>query len=109
MDIKRDYYEVIELFKSGSVLAWTIAFLILLFILHLYLPSYNIYLINIILVNVILALGFNILVGCTGQTLLLLFHIRILQKVCCSFKTIASGWCLQRLLNRHAFRMVCGN
>ncbi len=67
MDMKRDYYEDIELFKSGTVLVWTIVLLLFLFTLPLYLPSYNIYLMNIILVNVILAVGLNILVGYTGQ------------------------------------------
>ncbi len=67
MDMKRDYYEDIQLFQSGTILAWSVAFLVFLFTLPLYLPSYNIYLINIILVNVILAVGLNILVGNTGQ------------------------------------------
>jgi branched-chain amino acid transport system permease protein len=67
MDMKRDYYEDIELFSSGTVMVWTAALLILLFTLPLYVPSYNIYLINIILVNIILAVGLNILVGYTGQ------------------------------------------
>jgi len=61
MDMKRDYYEDIELFSSGTILFWSVAFLILLFTLPLYLPSYNIYLLNIILVHVILAVGLNIL------------------------------------------------
>jgi branched-chain amino acid transport system permease protein len=67
MDMKRDYYEDIELFSSGTVLVWSAAFLIFLFTLPLYIPSYNIYLLNIILVYVILAVGLNILVGYTGQ------------------------------------------
>jgi branched-chain amino acid transport system permease protein len=67
MDMKRDYYEDIELFSSGTVMTWTAILLIFLFTLPLYIPSYNIYLINIILVNVILAVGLNILVGYTGQ------------------------------------------
>ena len=67
MDMKRDYHEDIELFSSGTVLVWSLAFLIFLFTLPLYLPSYSIYLINIILVHVILAVGLNILVGYTGQ------------------------------------------
>jgi branched-chain amino acid transport system permease protein len=46
---------------------WSLAFLIFLFTLPLYLPSYNIYLFNVILVHVILAVGLNILVGYTGQ------------------------------------------
>lgn len=67
MDMKRDYYEDIELFSSGTILFWSVAFLILLFTLPLYIQSYYIYLINIILVHVILAVGLNILVGFTGQ------------------------------------------
>jgi branched-chain amino acid transport system permease protein len=67
MDMKRDYYEDIELFSSGTILGWSVALIIFLFTLPLYLPSYNIYLLNIILVNVILAVGLNILVGNTGQ------------------------------------------
>jgi branched-chain amino acid transport system permease protein len=67
MDMKRDYYEDIELFSSGTILFWSAAFLILLFTLPIYIPSYYIYLINIILVHVILAVGLNILVGFTGQ------------------------------------------
>ena len=67
MDMKRDYYEDIELFSSGTILFWSAAFLIMLFTLPIYIPSYYIYLINIILVHVILAVGLNILVGFTGQ------------------------------------------
>lgn len=67
MDMKRDYYEDIEIFSSGTILFWSAAFLILLFTLPIYIPSYYIYLINIILVHVILAVGLNILVGFTGQ------------------------------------------
>ena len=67
MDMKRDYYEDVQLFKSGVVLFWTAVFLILLFTFPLYLPNYYIYLLNIIMVHVILAVGLNILVGSTGQ------------------------------------------
>jgi len=67
MDMKRDYYEDIELFSSGTILFWSVALLIALFTLPMYIPSYYIYLINIILVHVILAVGLNILVGFTGQ------------------------------------------
>mgnify|MGYP001118789897 CR=1 FL=1 len=67
MDMKRDYYEDIELFSSGTVLFWSVVLLAVLFTLPLYVASYNIYLFNIILVHVILAVGLNILVGYTGQ------------------------------------------
>ncbi len=67
MDMKRDYYEDVELFKSGTILVWSVILLIFLFTLPIYLPSYNVYLLNIIMVNIILAVGLNILVGYTGQ------------------------------------------
>ncbi|MRR36310.1 branched-chain amino acid ABC transporter permease [bacterium] len=67
MDMKRDYYEDIELFSSGTILFWSVALLVFLFTMPLYIPSYNIYLFNIILVHVIMAVGLNILVGYTGQ------------------------------------------
>src|SRR3989339_72331 len=67
MDMKRDYYEDVQLFKSGVVLFWTSALLILLFTIPLYAPNYYIYLLNSIMVHVILAVGLNILAGSTGQ------------------------------------------
>ncbi len=67
MDMKREYYEDIQLFKSGVVLFWSVAFFILLFTFPLYLPNYYIYLLNIIMVHIILSVGLNILVGSTGQ------------------------------------------
>lgn len=67
MDMKRDYYEDIELFSSKTVFIWSVVFLVFLFTLPLYIPSYNIYILNIIMVHIILAVGLNILVGYTGQ------------------------------------------
>lgn len=67
MDMKRDYYEDVQLFESKTVLFWTTAFLIFVFTLPIYLPSYHFYLLNLILVHIILAVGLNILVGYTGQ------------------------------------------
>lgn len=67
MDMKRDYYEDIQLFESGVVLFWTVALLLVLFTIPLYAPNYYVYLLNMILVHVILAVGLNILVGSTGQ------------------------------------------
>ncbi|MBU4121149.1 MAG: branched-chain amino acid ABC transporter permease [Proteobacteria bacterium] len=67
MDMKRDYYEDIQLFKSNVVLFWSAVLLIALFTIPLYAPNYYIYLLNIIMVHVILAVGLNILVGSTGQ------------------------------------------
>jgi branched-chain amino acid transport system permease protein len=67
MEMKRAYYEDIELFKSGVILFWTIAFLVFLFTLPLYATNYYLYLLNLIMVHAILAVGLNILVGSTGQ------------------------------------------
>jgi len=67
MDMKRDYYEDIQLFKSNVVLFWSAALLLALFTIPLYAPNYYVYLLNIIMVHVILAVGLNILVGSTGQ------------------------------------------
>src|SRR5450759_3871644 len=67
MDMKRAYYEDIELFKSGVILFWTISLLVVLFTIPLYASNYWLYLFNLIMVHIILAVGLNILVGSTGQ------------------------------------------
>ena len=72
MDIKRDYYEDIELFKSTTVFVWSIAFLLFLAILpwlvrHTHLLGMSIYIVNLITIHAIVAIGLNILVGYTGQ------------------------------------------
>jgi branched-chain amino acid transport system permease protein len=72
MDIKRDYYEDIELFKSGTILFWSILFLIFLAILPWLITKYHIlglsiYIVNLITIHAIVAIGLNILVGYTGQ------------------------------------------
>lgn len=67
MDMKRAYYEDIELFKSGTILFWAIVLLVALFTLPLLSTNYYLYLFNLIMVHVILAVGLNILVGSTGQ------------------------------------------
>lgn len=72
MDIKRNYYEDIELFKSNTILVWSILFLIFLavlpwFILKYHLLGLSVYIVNLITVHAIVAVGLNILVGYTGQ------------------------------------------
>jgi len=72
MDMKRDYYEDIELFKSTTVLVWTILFLVFLGILPWLIRQYHllglsIYIVNLITINALVAIGLNILVGYTGQ------------------------------------------
>ena len=65
MDMKRAYYEDIELFKSGTILFWAIVLMVGLFTLPLFSTNYYLYLFNLIMVHVILAVGLNILVGST--------------------------------------------
>ncbi len=67
MDMKRAYYEDIELFKSGTIVFWTIVFLAVLVTFPLYLSNYYLYLFSLMMVYVIVAVGLNILVGSTGQ------------------------------------------
>ena len=67
MDMKRAYYEDIELFKSGTILFWTISLMAALLTIPLFASNYYLYLLNLIMVHVILAVGLNILVGSTGQ------------------------------------------
>ena len=67
MDMKRDHYEDLQIFKSKAILIWSVALLIFLFTLPTYIPTYYIFLFNLMLVHVIIAVGLNILVGYTGQ------------------------------------------
>jgi branched-chain amino acid transport system permease protein len=72
VDIKRSYYEDIELFKSNTILVWSILFLIFLGILPWLVKTYHllgmsIYIVNLITINALVAIGLNILVGYTGQ------------------------------------------
>src|SRR4030042_6433928 len=72
MDIKRSYYEDIELFKSNPLLVWSILFLIFLGILPWLIKAYHllgmsVYVLNLITINAMVAIGLNILVGYTGQ------------------------------------------
>ncbi len=72
MDIKRSYYDDIELFQSKTILVWSL----ILFGLLLFLPWFvskthflglSVYLLNLIIIHCIVAIGLNILVGYTGQ------------------------------------------
>jgi branched-chain amino acid transport system permease protein len=72
MDIKRNYYEDIELFKSNTILVWSILFLIFLVILPFLIQKYHLlgmslYTVNLITIHAIVAIGLNLLVGYTGQ------------------------------------------
>ena len=72
MDVKRDYYEDIELFKSNTILVWSILFLVFLAVLPWLVRKYHllgmsVYIVNLITIHALVAIGLNILVGYTGQ------------------------------------------
>ncbi|MEJ2723812.1 MAG: branched-chain amino acid ABC transporter permease [Deltaproteobacteria bacterium] len=67
MDIKRDYYEDVQLFSSGVVAFWFIALIIFLALFPSLFKNYYVYVANYMAINVIVAIGLNILVGYTGQ------------------------------------------
>ncbi|MBW2094624.1 MAG: branched-chain amino acid ABC transporter permease [Deltaproteobacteria bacterium] len=67
MDMKRDYYEDVQLFSSGAVVFWFVALLCALAALPFMVKNYYIYMANYMAINVIVAVGLNILVGYTGQ------------------------------------------
>jgi branched-chain amino acid transport system permease protein len=67
MDMKRDYYEDIQLLDSGVLWFWFIMLLASLVILPFLVPNYYIYMVNYMAINVIVTVGLNILVGYTGQ------------------------------------------
>ena len=67
MDMKRDYYEDIQLCRTNTVLAGTIVLLTSLVVLPFLVGNYSLYIINLIAINAIVAIGLNILVGYTGQ------------------------------------------
>jgi branched-chain amino acid transport system permease protein len=67
MDMKRDYYEDIQLFKTNTVLVVTVLLMAVLVTVPLVAGEYTLYIINLVAINSIVALGLNILVGYTGQ------------------------------------------
>jgi branched-chain amino acid transport system permease protein len=72
MDMKRDYYEDIELFKSTTVLVWSVLFFVFLALLpwlvrYTHLLGMSIYILNLITIHALVAVGLNLLVGYTGQ------------------------------------------
>jgi len=67
MDMKRDYYEDVQLFKTNTVLALAIVFLAALISVPFLVGDYTLYVLNLIAIHSIVAIGLNILVGSTGQ------------------------------------------
>ncbi|MBF0525737.1 MAG: branched-chain amino acid ABC transporter permease [Deltaproteobacteria bacterium] len=67
MDMKRDYYEDIQLLPSGVIKFWFLVLLAALAGLPFCVGNYYSYMFNYMAVNVLVAIGLNILVGYTGQ------------------------------------------
>jgi len=67
MDMKRDYYEDVQLFKTNTALGLTILLLAALAALPFLVGDYALYVLNLIAIHCIVAIGLNILVGYTGQ------------------------------------------
>ena len=67
MDMKRDYYEDVQLFSSGVVVFWFAALMLCLAIFPLFVKNYYVYMANYMAINIIVAVGLNLLVGYTGQ------------------------------------------
>lgn len=67
MDMKRDYYEDIQLLDSGAKKVWFLLLLACLASFPLYVSNYYLYMMNYMAINVLVAMGLNILVGYTGQ------------------------------------------
>jgi len=67
MDMKRDYYEDVRFFTSGTVVFWFASILFVLAVFPFIAPNYYIYMANFMAINVFVAIGLNLLVGYTGQ------------------------------------------
>jgi len=67
MDMKRDYYEDIQLLDSKVLRFWFLMFIASLAAFPFVAQNYHIYMANYMAINVIVTVGLNILVGYTGQ------------------------------------------
>ena len=67
MDIKRDYYEDIQLLDSKVLWFWFLMLIAALITFPFLASNYYIYMANYMAINVLVTVGLNILVGYTGQ------------------------------------------
>lgn len=67
MDMKRDYYEDVQLFTSPVVVFWFAVLIIFLAIFPFLFKNYYVYVANYMAINILVAIGLNLLVGYTGQ------------------------------------------
>ncbi len=66
MDMKRNYYEDIQLFSSGVIVFWFTLFMAFLVAFPFLFKNYYVYIANYVAINIIVVIGLNILVGYTG-------------------------------------------
>lgn len=67
MDMKREYFEDVRIFTSGTVVFWFIVLIAGLVAFPIVMPNYYIYMANYLAISVIVAIGLNLLTGFTGQ------------------------------------------
>ena len=67
MDMKRDYYEDVQLFSSGVVVFWFCVLILFLAAFPFIVKNYYVYVANYMAINIIVVIGLNLLVGYTGQ------------------------------------------
>lgn len=67
MDMKRDYYEDVQLFTSGVIVFWFSVLVIFLAVFPFLFKNYYVYVVNYMAINIIVVVGLNLLVGYTGQ------------------------------------------
>jgi branched-chain amino acid transport system permease protein len=67
MDMKRDYYEDVQLFSSGVTVFWFVILILFLAAFPFLFKNYYVYVANYVAINVLVAIGLNLLVGYTGQ------------------------------------------
>ena len=67
MDMKRDYYEDVQLITSGVIVFWFSVLVIFLAVFPFLFKNYYVYVVNYMAINVIVVVGLNLLVGYTGQ------------------------------------------
>jgi branched-chain amino acid transport system permease protein len=67
MDMKRDYYEDVQLFSSRVVVFWFAVLIVFLALYPFLFKNYYVYVANYMAINILVAIGLNLLVGYTGQ------------------------------------------
>jgi len=67
MDMKRDYYEDVQVFTSKVIVFWLGVLILALAVFPFIAKNYYVYVANYMAINVIVVVGLNLLVGYTGQ------------------------------------------